>query len=194
MLNQLYKYVKLLFNKLFFIVVYMNVFIQSDNIFTKILNCFSNDINLYVLENETMIPVKKLKYIEDYSASKYYVEIKFSNNCHKYLVFDEKTVLANCYDNIKNTVLQKIPKFSTYMEVINKTNNKDVLETFNCYDDHNQTFFNDITKYNLKSNDLYDFKNNCFVVDINDTIEVTKMNLDVKIVDPGQEIVHSLII
>ena len=87
MLNQLYKYVKLLFNKLFFIVVYMNGFIQSDNIFTKILNCFSNDINLYVLENETMIPVKKLKYIEDYSASKYYVEIKFSNNCHKYLVF-----------------------------------------------------------------------------------------------------------
>ena len=194
MLTLLYKYVKLLFNKLFFIVVYMNGFLQSDNIFTKILNCFSNDINLYVLENDIMIPVKKIKYLDEYRASRYYVEIKFSNNCHKYLVFDEKTVLINCYDNIKNIVLQKIPKFSTYMEVINKTNDKDVLETFNCYDDHNQTFFNDVTKYNLKSNDLYDFKNNCFVVNTNDTIEVTKMNLDVKIIPSNVDLINGLTI
>ena len=161
---------------------------------TKILNCFSNDINLYVLENDIMIPVKKIKYLDEYRASRYYVEIKFSNNCHKYLVFDEKTVLINCYDNIKNIVLQKIPKFSTYMEVINKTNDKDVLETFNCYDDHNQTFFNDVTKYNLKSNDLYDFKNNCFVVNTNDTIEVTKMNLDVKIIPSNVDLINGLTI
>jgi hypothetical protein len=171
----------------------MNGCLQSDNIFTKILNCFYSDINLYVLENDIMIPIKKLKYIEDYNASRYYITIHFSNNCVKYLVFDDKTILMSCYDNIKNIVSQKIPKFSTYMEVINKKNNLDILDTFNCYDDHNQVFFNDITKYNLKSNDLYDFKNNCFVVDINDTIEVTKMNLDIKIVHPGQELLRSLI-
>jgi hypothetical protein len=173
----------------------MNECYQSDdNIFTRMFNFFSNDVNLYVLENDIMIPIKKLKYIEKYNGNKYYITIKISNNCQKYLVFNDKTVLKNCYDSIKNTIFDKLPKFSTYMEVINKTNNKDVLEIFNCYDDHSQTFFNDVTKYNLKSNDLYDFKNSCFVADINDTIEVTKMNLDIKIVEPGQEIIGSLII
>ena len=192
MFNLIYKYVKLLFNKLFFIVVYMNGFIQSDNIFTRIISYFSNDVNLYVLENNTMISCKKLKYIEKYNASKYYITVDIDNNSQKYLVFNDKTVLTDCYHNIKDIVLEKVPKFSTYMEVINKTNNVDVLDTFNCYDDHTQTFFNDVTKYNIKSSDLYDFKNSCFVVNPNDIIEVTKMNLDVKIVESGQELINSL--
>ncbi len=170
----------------------MNGFIQSDNIFTRIIRYFSNDVNLYVLENNTMIPVKKLKYIDRYNASKYYITIEISNNSQKYLVFNDKTVLTNCYNNIKELILEKIPKFSTYMEVINKTNNADVLDTFNCYDDHTQTFFNDVTKYNIKSSDLYDFKNNCFVVNQNDIIEVTKMNLDLKVVQYEQEVIKCL--
>ena len=192
MFNLIYKYVKLLFNKLFFIVVYMNGFIQSDNIFTRIIRYFSNDVNLYVLEDNRMIPIKKLKYIEKYNASKYYITVDIDNNCQRYLVFDDKTVLTDCYHNIKEIVLQRVPKFSTYMEVINKTNNLDVLDTFNCYDDTTQTFFNDVTKYNIKSSDLYDFKNNCFVVNTNDTIEVTKLNLDIKLVQSGQELINSL--
>ena len=172
MFNLIYKYVKLLFNKLFFIVVYMNGFIQSDNIFTRIISYFSNDVNLYVLENNTMISCKKLKYIEKYNASKYYITVDIDNNSQKYLVFNDKKVLTDCYHNIKDIVLEKVPKFSTYMEVINKTNN--------------------VTKYNIKSSDLYDFKNSCFVVNPNDTIEVTKMNLDVKIVESGQELINSL--
>jgi hypothetical protein len=170
----------------------MNGFIQSDNIFTRIIRYFSNDVNLYVLENNIMIPIKKLKYLEKYNPSKYYITVEISNNSHKYLVFNDKTVLTNCYNNIKEVILEKLPKFSTYMEVINKTNNVDVLDTFNCYDDHTQTFFNDVTKYNIKSSDLYDFKNNCFVVNQNDTIEVTKMNLDLKIVQYEQELINCL--
>jgi hypothetical protein len=141
-----------------------------------------------------MIPIKKLKYIEKYNASKYYITVDIDNDSQKYLVFNDKTVLTDCYDNIKEVVLQRLPKFSTYMEVINKTNSVDVLDTFNCYDDHNQSFFNDVTKYNIKSSDLYDFKNNCFVVNSNDTIEVTKMNLDVKIVHSNQELINCLTI
>jgi hypothetical protein len=170
----------------------MNGFIQSDNIFTRIIRYFSNDVNLYVLENNTMIPVKKLKYIDRYTASKYYITVEIGNNSQKYLVFNDKKVLTDCYNNIKEVILEKLPKFSTYMEVINKTNNLDVLDTFNCYDDHTQTFFNDVTKYNIKSSDLYDFKNNCFVVNPNDTIEVTKMNLDLKIVQYEQELINCL--
>jgi hypothetical protein len=170
----------------------MNGFIQSDNIFTRIIRYFSNDVNLYVLENNMMIPIKKLKYLEKYNVSKYYITVEISNNSHKYLVFNDKTVLTNCYNSIKDVILEKLPKFSTYMEVINKTNNVDVLDTFNCYDDNTQTFFNDITKYNIKSSDLYDFKNNCFVVNPNDTIEVTKMNLDLKIVQYEQDVINCL--
>ena len=193
MLNILYKYVKHLFNKLLFIVVYMNEAIQSDNIFRRMLRYFSNDVNLYVLENNIMIPIKKIKYIDKYNASRYYITVDIGDNCYKYLVFDDKKVLIDCYDTIKDIVLEKIPKFSTYMEVINKTSNIDILEIFNSYDDHTQTFFTDITKYNLKSNDLYDFKNKCFVVDENDIIEITKMNLDVKIVYPTKGVFDSVI-
>ncbi len=182
MLQYTYKYVKYLLNKLFFIVVTMNKIIHS-SFLTDWIKYFSDDVNLYVLENNNMIRVKHIDSIDKYNANKYYVTISFSNNSNKYLVFDNKEVLKNCYSQIKDVVSNRLPNFSTYMEVINKSNNLDIIDIFNCYDDSTQTFFSDITKYSLKSTDLYDFKNSIFVVNKDDTIEITKMNLDTLLIN-----------
>ena len=70
------------------------------------------------------------------------------------------------------------------MEVINRSNNVDIIDIFNRYDDNSQSFFKDSTKYSLKSTDLYDFKNNHFVVNKDDQLKITKMNLESIIIQP----------
>ena len=161
----------------------MHKFVQS-NFITDLINYFSDDVNLYVLENNNMIRVKNIDYLDKYNVNKYYVTVSFSSNYKKYLVFDDKEILKSSYHSIKDIVSSKLPNFGTYMEVINKSNNLDIIDVFNCYDDSTQTFFNDVTKYTLKSSDLYDFKNSMFVVDKDDQIEITKMNLDTVTINP----------
>lgn len=180
----MFKYVKYIVNKLFFILVSMHKFIQS-NFITDWMNYFSDDVNLYVLEKNHMTRLKNIDLLDHSTSTKYYVTISFSSNYQKYLVFDNKEVLKNCYKNIKDVVSTKLPNFSTYLEVINKSNNIDIIDVFNSYDDSTQTFFKDVTKYSLKSTDLYDFKNNLFVVNENDQLEITKMDLDTKTIFPN---------
>ena len=100
MLNQLYKYVKYLLNKLFLIVVFINQFMQS-NFLLDWFNLFSDDVNLYVLEDSNMIRIKHIDRIDQYHSNKYYVTISFSNTYQKYLVFDNKEILKECYSKIK---------------------------------------------------------------------------------------------
>ena len=65
------------------------------------------------------------------------------------------------------------------MEVIDKTTNIDIIETFNQYVDKDNFFFSDITGYLIKPNDLYDFTKNRFVVE-NGGIEIVQMDLESK--------------
>jgi hypothetical protein len=60
---------------------------------------------------------------------------------------------------------------------VNIDSNEDIVELFNKYDDKNNTFFSDITKYSLKARDIYDFKRDKFLLEPNSELEVVKMDL-----------------
>ena len=134
------------------------------------------DIQVYVLEDTNMVPwnLSQLKYSADINSMNYVV--LNVNGKEKILVFNNRKVLMLQYGNLKKLVTDRSGHFGHYMEVI-KDNNEDVVELFNKYDDNDNTFFSDITKYSLRTRDMYDFKNDKFLLEPNSVLEVVKMDL-----------------
>jgi hypothetical protein len=134
------------------------------------------DIKVYVLEDTNMVPwnLSGTKYSADINSMNYVV--LNINGKEKILVFNNRKVLMLQYGNLKKLVTDRSGKFGHYMEVI-KDNDEDIVEIFNKYDDNDNTFFSDITKYSLKARDLYDFKRDKFLLEPNSELEVVKMDL-----------------
>jgi hypothetical protein len=129
--------------------------------------------HVYVFENDKMVP---WKFSTD-KNSLIYVILKVHDRT-KILIFNNRHTLIEKYGMLKDLVEHKMGKFSHYMEVVNIVTSEDHLELFNKYTDSGDTFFNDITNYNIKAGDLYDFRYNRFLLESNDKLEVVKMNLE----------------
>jgi hypothetical protein len=123
-----------------------------------------------------MIPwnLSQRKYDTDINSMNYVV--LNINGKEKILVFNNRTTLRLQYPYLKTLVEQNSGHFGHYMEV-NIDSNEDIVELFNKYDDKNNTFFSDITKYSLKARDIYDFKRDKFLLEPNSELEVVKMDL-----------------
>jgi hypothetical protein len=134
------------------------------------------DIQVFILEGSSMVPwnLSETKYSADINSMTYV--ILNINGKEKILVFNNRTTLRLQYPYLKKLVADKSGHFGHYMEVI-KDNNEDIVELFNKYDDSDNTFFCDITKYSLKARDIYDFKHHKFLLEPNSILEVVKMDL-----------------
>jgi hypothetical protein len=137
----------------------------------------AKEIQVFVLEGTNIVPwnLSETKYNINVKTMNY-VLLKI-NDKEKILVFDNRNTLIQQYGNLKKLVENKSGHFCHYMEVI-KDNDLDVVDLFNKYDDKDNTFFVDITKYELKPCDLYDFTNNKFLLEPNSSLEVVKMDLE----------------
>jgi hypothetical protein len=134
------------------------------------------DIQVFILEGSNMVPwnLSLTKYSADINSMTYV--LLNNNGKEKILVFNNRNTLRLQYPNLKKLVSDRSGHFGHYMEVI--TDNKvDIVEEFNKYDDKDNTFFSDITKYVLKAGDLYDFGKGKFLLEPNSELEVVKMDL-----------------
>jgi hypothetical protein len=134
------------------------------------------DIQVFILEGSSMVPwnLSEQKYSADINSMNYVV--LNINEKEKILVFNNRNTLRLQYPNLKTLVADRSGHFGHYMEVI-KDNELDIVEVFNKYDDKDNTFFSDITKYVLKAGDLYDFGKGKFLLEPNSELEVVKMDL-----------------
>jgi hypothetical protein len=108
----------------------------------------------------------------------FYAVIQIDSTHKKVIVFNSLDKLIFLYNNLEHLVKDRIPKFSKFLEVRN-TNNTDIeyLDTFTQYTDKSGAFFSDITNYNIKPRDIYNFLNNHFILSHGDRLHVTKMDL-----------------
>jgi hypothetical protein len=149
-------------------------YLFMDKLFKYTQTC--KDIQVYVLEDTNMVPwnLSESKYSSDINSMNYVV--LNINGKEKILVFNNRTTLRLQYPYLKKLVMDRSGKFGHYMEVI-KDNNEDIVQLFSKYDDNDNTFFSDITKYSLKARDLYDFRKGKFLIEPNSELEVVKMDL-----------------
>lgn len=155
-------------------------FFKSSKFLTRLYRYLkrTNDITIYVLEDNKMKLLNIINDVYHYKNNKFYIQIN-KDNLQKCLVFDNIHILFDIYDRLIPIVQSRQSKFSKYMEVIDKTTNIDIIEIFNQYVDKDNFFFSDITGYLIKPNDLYDFTKNRFVVE-NGGIEIVQMDLESK--------------
>jgi hypothetical protein len=134
------------------------------------------DIQVFILEGSSMVPwnLSETKYTPDINSMNYV--LLNINGKEKILVFNNRNTLRLQYPYLTKLVSDRSGHFGHYMEVI-KDNEVDIVELFNKYDDSDNTFFSDITKYSLTAKDIYDFKLDKFLLEANSELEVVKMDL-----------------
>jgi hypothetical protein len=141
-------------------------------------NQTTNTPSIYVTDGEKMVPFS-------FDISKlhkhfllFYVVIKIDDTHNKVIVFNSLDKLVFIYNNLHDLVKSRISKFSKFLEVRNANNTiVDHLDTFSEYTDRSDTYYSDITSYNIKARDIYDFTNNNFLLSHGDKLLVTKMDL-----------------
>ena len=108
----------------------------------------------------------------------YYVVIRIDDTHNKVIIFNNLDKLIFIYNNLKDLVKSRISKFSKFLEVKTTSNLKiDYLDVFTEYTDRSDNYFNEISGYNIKARDIYDFNNNRFVISHGNKLYVTKMDL-----------------
>jgi hypothetical protein len=149
------------------------------NYFTDNKKDESKDTSLiYVTDGEKMVPFS-------FDISKlhkhlllFYVVIKIDDNHTKVIVFNSLDKLLILYNNLHDLVKSRMSKFSKYLEVrITNNTTVDHLDTFSQYTDKLDTYFGELTGYNVRTRDIYDFKSDCFLLSHGDKLLVTKMDL-----------------
>jgi hypothetical protein len=138
----------------------------------------TSNISIFVSDGNRMIPfsfdISKL----DKHYLLFYVVVNTDNTHNKVIVFNSLDKLIFLYNNLEEYLKKKMSNFSKYLEVKNNNNIEvEHLDTFNQYTDKSGAFFSDITCYNIKARDIYDFKNNHFILSNGDRLHVTKMDL-----------------
>jgi hypothetical protein len=165
-----------LLTNLLWYIAYIYSFFKSFNFGEMVRWYFygdEDDLLIYVFEEGKMIP---WRFSKD-KNSLCYVILKIHDR-NKILLFNNRYILIEKYGFLKDLVERKMGKFSHYMEVFNTKTSEDVLDVFNNYSDSGNTFFSDITNYSIKAKDLYDFRNNRFLLQPGDKLQVVKMDLD----------------
>jgi hypothetical protein len=139
----------------------------------------SNTLSVYMTDGEKMLPF-------GFDISKlhkhfllFYVVIKIDDTHNKVIVFNNLDKLVFLYNNLHDLVKSRISRFSKFLEV-RITNNTavDHLDTFSKYTDRSDTYYSDITGYNIRARDIYDFTDNNFLLSSGGKLRVTKMDLD----------------
>ena len=142
-------------------------------------NQTTNTLSVYMTDGEKMVPFS-------FDISKlhkhfllFYVVIKIDDTHNKVIVFNNLDKLVFLYNNLQDLVKSRISRFSKFLEV-RITNNTavDHLDTFSEYTDRSDTYYNDITSYNIRARDIYDFTSNNFLLSGGDKLRVTKMDLN----------------
>jgi hypothetical protein len=157
----------------------------THNYIYKYFNNIENDnihdnpnLSIFVTDGTRMIPFSfDISTLQKHYLL-FYVVINTNNDHNKVIVFNSLDKLIFLYNNLEECVKNKISKFSKYLEVRNSnTNEVEYLDTFTNYTDNSGVFFSDITGYSIKARDIYDFKNNRFILSHGDKLHVTKMDL-----------------
>jgi hypothetical protein len=142
-------------------------------------NQTTSTLSVYVSDGEKMIPFS-------FDISKlhkhlllFYVVVKIDDTRNKVIVFNSLDKLVFLYNNLQDLVKSRISRFSKFLEV-RITNNTavDHLDTFSEYTDRSDTYYSDITGYNIRARDIYDFTDNNFLLSSGGKLRVTKMDLD----------------
>lgn len=142
-------------------------------------NRTTNTLSIYMSDGEKMVPF-------GFDISKlhkhfllFYVVIKIDDTHNKVIVFNSLDKLVFLYNNLQDLVKSRISRFSKFLEV-RITNNTavDHLDTFSEYTDRSDTYYSDITGYNIRARDIYDFTDNNFLLSSGGKLRVTKMDLN----------------
>jgi hypothetical protein len=142
-------------------------------------NQTTNTLSVYMTDGEKMVPFS-------FDISKlhkhfllFYVVIKIDDKHNKVIVFNSLDKLVFIYNNLQDLVKSRISRFSKFLEVrITNNTTVDHLDTFSEYTDRSDTYYNDITSYNIRARDIYDFTSNNFLLSSGDKLRVTKMDLN----------------
>lgn len=135
-------------------------------------------VKVYMSDGEKMLPFT-------FDISKlhkhhllYYVVIQIDEVHRKVVVFNSLDTLIFMYNNLHDFVKSRMSKFSKFLEVRNTSNVElEYLNTFTEYTDKTDTYFSELSSYNIRSRDIYDFTNNNFLLAHGDKLHVTKMDL-----------------
>jgi hypothetical protein len=149
----------------------------------------SNTLSVYMTDGEKMLPfgfdISKL----NKHFLLFYVVIKIDDTHNKVIVFNNLDKLVFLYNNLKDLVKSRTSKFSKFLEVrITNNTTVDHLDTFSEYTDRSDTYYNDITGYNIKARDIYDFTDNHFLLSSGGKLRVTKMDLNSQEYDFEQQL------
>ena len=148
-----------------------------DYIHINLYNYAPNDsISLFVSNGTIVLPfdIKLSNFYKEHNL--YYVVVKI-DTIEKIIVFNSLDGLVHCYSNLVELVQKRVSKFSKFLEVINADTKSDCLETFIKYTDKCNNYYSDITNYHLKPKDLYDFKDKRFILERDEKLHITKMDL-----------------
>lgn len=174
--------------------------------YTYIYNYFNNkqigeilndNIRVYMSDGEKMLPfsfdtirrqtlrVSTTKEVEIHGISKlhthhllYYVILKIDDTHNKVIVFNSLDKLVFMYSNLEDLVRGRMSKFSKFLEVrITNNTTVDHLDTFSEYTDKSDSYFSEITGYNIRARDIYDFLDSRFLLESGEKLRVTKMDL-----------------
>jgi hypothetical protein len=152
-------------------------------------NHTTNTLSVYVSDGEKMLPFS-------FDISKlhkhfllFYVVIKIDDTHNKVIVFNSLDKILFLYNNLKDLVKSRISRFSKFLEVrITNTTALDHLDTFSEYTDRSDTYYSDITGYNIRARDIYDFTDNNFLLSSGGKLRVTKMDLNSQEYDFEQQL------
>lgn len=133
--------------------------------------------NIYISDGYQMIPFRfDIPELNKHRLL-FYVVIQIDDTHTKVVVFNSLDKLIINYNSLEDLVKIKMPKFSKFLEVKNTRNPEvDHLDTFSQYTDKLETYYTEITGYNVRSRDIYDFKNRRFLLSRGDNLHVTRMD------------------
>lgn len=157
----------------------------SSDFYKKITQSNKNNSSqhrVYILDNTKtkLLPLEPstTQTILQSDSEKYYVIVDLQpENTKKILLFDNKEILIAKFNDLETLTRLDKEKFNNILEVIECDTNKEITSLFTKYIS-NEGFFENITNYNLKVQDLYDFDLNTFLT--KSKITITNMNLDSK--------------
>lgn len=136
--------------------------------------------------NFTLIPIE-LKNIKESNSDLFYVLVPL-HSTYKILVFDNKDHLINNYDDLVYLTEKYEESFSNIMEAsvycVKKSQNKDVTNILKKYTSSHH-YYKDVTEYGLRAGDLYDFESKCFILQQDEQLSITNMNLDTTYYTPN---------
>lgn len=169
-------YLTKIFNELSWLFAFLYARIKTS--FTKnyLIESSNNSLNkkIYCKQKNNSLNLIDFGDVQNCNSDRYYVRITNKNSVEKILVFDDKLTLMNQYNELLNKFEKHIEHFSTLLEAI--VNDKDVLPIIKKYLGGKNNYY-DITRYNIKYGDIYDFDSNIFLLETKDEITVVNMAL-----------------